>query len=103
MSLMPLTDSAEPYSDNKNENGIYLSYQMIMILYCHLVKPKQEVYYWLYHSSWSVLTERGEMEAAYVVRCTKDGNNNVVGTYCHDPMLNSMVYDIEFPNGEIKE
>ena len=43
------------------------------------------------------------MEAAYVVRCTKDGNNNVVGTYCHDPMLNSMVYDIEFPNGEIKE
>ena len=43
------------------------------------------------------------MEAAYVVRCTKDGNNTVVGTYCHDPMLNSMVYDVEFPDGEIKE
>ena len=45
MSLMPLTDSAEPYSDNENENGICLSYQMITILYRHLVKPKQEVYY----------------------------------------------------------
>ena len=42
------------------------------------------------------------MEAVYVVRCTKD-EYNVVGTYRHDPMLNSMVYDVEFPDGEIKE
>ena len=39
MSLMPLADSADPYSNNKNENGIYLNYQMIMILYCHLIEP----------------------------------------------------------------
>lgn len=39
MSLMPLADSADPYSNNKNENGIYLSCQMIMILYHHLVEP----------------------------------------------------------------
>ena len=39
MSLMPLADSADPYSNNENENGIYLSYQMIMILYHHLVEP----------------------------------------------------------------
>ena len=42
------------------------------------------------------------MEAVYVVRCTKD-EYNVIGTYCHDPMLNSMVYDVEFPDGEIKK
>ena len=36
---MPLADSAEPYSDDKNENGIYISYQMIMILYRHLLNP----------------------------------------------------------------
>ena len=41
------------------------------------------------------------MKAVSVVRCTKDENNNVVGTYCHDPMLNSMVYEVEFPDGEI--
>ena len=39
ISLMSLADSAEPYSDNENENGIYLSYQMITILYHHLVEP----------------------------------------------------------------
>ena len=38
------------------------------------------------------------MEAVYVVRCTKDENDNIVGTHHHDPMLNSMIYDLEFLN-----
>ena len=43
------------------------------------------------------------MQAAKVVGCTKDDDGNIIGTYDHDPMLNSMVYDVEFPDGEIKE
>ena len=43
------------------------------------------------------------MKAAKVVGRTKDENGNIIATYDHDPMLNSMVYDVEFPDGEIKE
>ena len=39
MSTVPLTDSAEPYSDKEDESSICQSYQMIMILYHYLVKP----------------------------------------------------------------
>ena len=43
------------------------------------------------------------MKARYVVRCTKDESDSVIGTYHHDHMLNRMIYDIEFLDGEIKE
>jgi hypothetical protein len=49
------------------------------------------------------LPQGEDMKAAKVVGRTKDEDGNIIGTYDHDPMLNSMVYDIEFPDGEIKE
>ena len=43
------------------------------------------------------------MKALYGVRCTKNENDSVIGIYYHNHMLNRMIYDIEFLDGEIKE
>ena len=49
------------------------------------------------------LPQGEDMKAAKVVGCTKDEDGNIIGTYDYDPMLKSMVYDVEFPDREIKE
>ena len=33
----------------------------------------------------------------------KDSNGEIIGTYNENPFLNTIVYDVEFPDGEIKE
>ena len=43
------------------------------------------------------------MEYAKVIGRTHDDNGNVIGTYDDNPILNSMTYDVEFKNGEIRE
>ena len=43
------------------------------------------------------------MKAVYIVRCTKDESKNVIGTCCHNPVLKSMIYDIELLYGEIMD
>ncbi len=44
-----------------------------------------------------------EMRHAKVIGRSKDADGNIVGTYHDDPMLNSLVYDVEFPDGQVKE
>ena len=34
---------------------------------------------------------------------SKDDNRNVIGAYNENPLLNSIIYDVQFPDGEIKE
>ena len=40
---------------------------------------------------------------AKVIGQTKDGNGDVAGSYDHNPFLNTLTYDVEFSDGEIKE
>ncbi len=40
---------------------------------------------------------------AKVIGQAKDSNGNVIGTYDPNPFLNTTVYNVEFPDGEIKE
>ena len=40
------------------------------------------------------------MKAVYVVRCIKDENDCVIGTYHHNPILDSMIYYLEFSDEE---
>ena len=40
---------------------------------------------------------------AKVVGRSKDAEGNVIGTYNDNPFANTMVYDVEFPDGVIKE
>ena len=40
---------------------------------------------------------------AKVVGRSKDGDGNVIGSYDPNPFLNTMIYDVQFPDGEIKE
>ena len=51
-----------------------------------------------------MLLPRGEMNAlAKVVRQSVDKNGKVIGNFHETPMLNTLVYEYEFPDGTIKE
>ena len=39
---------------------------------------------------------------AKVIRCTININGNIIGTFDENPVLNSLVYDVEFPDGTVK-
>ncbi len=50
-----------------------------------------------------VLLPHGENEQlAKVVRRSIDQNGKLIGTFDENPMLNSMVYEVEFPDGVVK-
>ena len=38
---------------------------------------------------------------AKVVRRTIDNNGNIIGTFDTKQLLNSLVYDVEFPDGDV--
>ena len=49
------------------------------------------------------LPQREDMKSARVVGRSKDVDRNIIGAYSDDPILNSISYDVEFPDGEIKK
>ena len=49
------------------------------------------------------LTQGEALQNAKVIGRSKDENGQIIGTYHENPMLNTVVYDVEFPDGEIKE
>ena len=49
------------------------------------------------------LPQGENLRSTKVIGRSKDDDGNVVGTYDTNPMLNSLVCDVEFPDGEIKE
>ena len=57
--------------------------------------------YWIHAE---VNLPQGEnFQSAKVIGRSKDKDGNIVGTYDNNPHLNTMVYDVEFPDGEIRE
>jgi len=49
------------------------------------------------------LPQGEEMKAAKVIGRSKDKHGKVTGTYDDNPLVNTMVYDVEFPDGAIRE
>ena len=49
------------------------------------------------------LSQGDIMRNAKVIRWFKDGNGETVGAYDKNLFLNTIVYDVQFPDGEIKE
>ena len=43
------------------------------------------------------------MKKVKVVGQSKDDNGNIIGKYGSNPMINTMVYDVKFPDGSIRE
>ena len=50
-----------------------------------------------------LLPQGEEIKSAKVIARSKDDNGNVIGSYNENPLLNSIIYDVEFPDGEIRE
>ena len=50
-----------------------------------------------------LLPQGEEMKPAKVKQRSRDERGNVTGTYNENPLLNSIIYDVEFPDGQIKE
>ena len=44
-----------------------------------------------------------KMMNAKVIGRSRDKNGNIVGTYDNNPMLNTVIYDVEFPDGAVKQ
>ena len=49
------------------------------------------------------LPQGENLRNAKVVGRTQDSDGKPIGTYDDNPILNSMIYDVEFPDGEIRE
>ena len=49
------------------------------------------------------LPQGEEMKKVKVVGWSKDGDGNIIGKYEINPMLNTMVYDVDFPDGSISK
>ena len=103
MPAKPLPDFIEPYEDDSesgspsslpDDNDPISSPGVAMF-----EKPITDR---LIHSE-LYLPQGEEMQAAKVIRRSKDADGNIIGTYDDNPMLNSLVYDVEFPDGEIRE
>ena len=50
-----------------------------------------------------LLPQGEEMKAAKVIRRSKNTDGDIVGKYHVNPMLNTLAYDVEFPDGSIRE
>ena len=54
----------------------------------------------LYLNAEVLLPLHGEhMQAATVIGCSKDVDGNQIGEYHTNPLLNTIVYDVQFPDG----
>ena len=49
------------------------------------------------------LSQGEEMKAAKVIRRSKNSEGEVVGEYNKNPILNTLIYDVEFPDGDVHE
>ena len=49
------------------------------------------------------LPQEEELRAAKVIRRNRDSDGNFTGTYDDNPMLNTMIYDVDFNDGEVRE
>ncbi len=49
------------------------------------------------------LPQGESIQSAKVIGRAMDSEGNLIGKYDDNPMLNTLVYDVEFPDGEIKE
>ena len=45
----------------------------------------------------------GEMNLAKAIGSSRSDSGNCIGTYNKDSFLNSILYDLEFPDGVIKQ
>ncbi len=49
------------------------------------------------------LPQGEKMQTAKVIRRSTDDNGKVIGKYDGNPLLNTLMYDVEFPDGEVRE
>ena len=79
-------DNYEDEADPVDDNGMSLS--------------EQPLYDRLLHAE--VCLPQGErMQMAKVLRVSKDSEGRTVGNYDDNPILNTIVYDVEFPDGAV--
>jgi hypothetical protein len=51
-----------------------------------------------------ILLQQGDrLQLGKVNRRSVDDSGNIIGTYSENPIMNSIVYEVEFPDGELKE
>ena len=90
-----------PYEDDGEKNTPQLIPNTESVYYTGLPVLQQPVTDMLLNNQ--VYLPQGEsMQVAKVVRRILDEYGKLVGTYSDNPMLNTLMYDVEFPDGATK-
>ena len=98
----PLSTEYIPYSDGVEPDPLHLpSDDDPVDTDGTSVFEKPITDYWI-HAEVS-LPQGEKMRSAKVVGRSKDSDGNISGTYDDNPHLNTMTYDVEFPDGEVRE
>ena len=63
---------------------------------------QQPMYDQLIHAK-IVLPQGDKLQTAKVIGRTVEPEGHIVGTYHENPIMNNIVYDVKFPDGEVKE
>jgi hypothetical protein len=51
-----------------------------------------------------IIVQQGDkLQLRQVERRSMNDNGKTIGTYCDNPILNSIVYEVQFPDGELRE
>ena len=50
-----------------------------------------------------MIQNEDEMAMGKVARRSLDADGRMTGTYHHNPFVNTITYDVEFPDGQVKE
>ena len=95
-------DDDEPQYDNDDEEGLQINEEDE---YRHILKDVDEYKdFDAYIGTEVLLPQNGDvMKAAKVIGRSVDDTGSSIGQYDSNPMLNTKVYDVMFPDGTVQQ
>ena len=90
-----------PYEDDGEKNTPQLIPETEAVYYTGLPILQQPFTDMLLNNQ-VYLPQGDSMQVVKVAQIFLDKDENLVGTYSDDPMLNNLMYDVEFPDGATK-
>ena len=97
----PIPESYTPYEDDSEEDPLSFPDDANPFESDSTAAFQNPVTYHIIHDELNIPPGK-KIQGDKVIVCTKEPNGDNVGKYNDKPFLNSMLYDFEFPDGEIK-
>ena len=98
----PLATNFVPYSDNETDPTEIILEEQDPLDSNGSPKFESPITDYLNYSEIH-LPQGEEMRAAKVLRRSRNEDGEIIGTHNENPLMNTLVYDVEFPDGEVRE